>query len=557
MKKVILMALAAASMFFVSCNDDEKSSGGEDVRHSFELSASVDTTIVQAGKSVGTTFVLSGMPEDDKVNMSFSLNFLEDDYKGSFVYDGQTFYEGQDLSALFFGGDTLRLDFVTSAKVTDSGKIDVVAIANTLNFTALDTFSVFLKKPFSAEMLTKDAEIGINQSVSLKLRINEEFYNGKDEYQIYCFISDMSKEAGANGHFNFGNGTKVKPNEDISISYVPETIGQHFLVFEIVNADNESFIIFANVTAKTELVATWSSTDCTSDGLFSIKSGYGGDAYKGITFMASEKGYSGNIYYEYTASDDKIYMYQHGTTKLVAGQRYQYPSNTALNLSLGAIGADPTKLQTFTVRFSDDLGNTKDLTFSIKYKLQVKWNGRYTDYSDYVFKNYADYYDYGTVLILEAGPGLENTNKTAVGWYLNGTYQSGSTQTVTIDKNYTIYPKIEQLYAYIKIGEAEAIKYPANTSYQGTTLGRLEYGQTITLKTSKGKTSPKPYEQQRKWQFSKNGTTWLTMDMEPFNFDATSTTITLTLQNRIHYMWDLDLPQGGTVYFRYSDRNGN
>ena len=75
MKKVILMALAAASMFFVSCNDDEKSSGDE--RAKFGVSLSADTTLLTVGEKTKLKLVLNDM-EPERAGMEAKMYIAED-----------------------------------------------------------------------------------------------------------------------------------------------------------------------------------------------------------------------------------------------------------------------------------------------------------------------------------------------------------------------------------------------------------------------------------------------------------------------------------------------
>jgi len=547
----------------VGCNDDDDDKkGGKIVEHNFTMETSLDTTIVQAGKSVGLQCVLSGIPEEDRPNLSFSFNFLANDYKGSFVFDGVSYYEGQDMAELFFNLDTLNVDFVTAAAVPESGSIDVVAIASTPFVSVQDTFSVFLKRPFSVEMLTKTLETGVNQPAYIKFKINEDFYNGKDVYFAGAYLDNMSVEAGAKGSFNWNHDTELKPDEEFSISYTPQTVGQHIVVIEVMNKDGEMFYVNAAIDVKSFLFTSWECSDCTADGLFNIRSSYGGDLYKSITFKAKEDGYSGKIFFSYSATDDKIKfieMTQSGQKDCPANQ--QISMGNSKTLQLMATSADPTKVQEVYVTISDEIGNIKQYTFKIKYKLQVTLK---SGYSAYTFAK-TGYYDAGSVVTLE---GIDETTfgrkedkefdiHIVVGWYVNDKYFEGKDVKVTVNKNLTVYPKVETKWAYVKIYDMEVNRW-SESAYNKKISQKVNYGDSFTLSTTKGTKSAAG--NQRIWQYtSDGGLSWVTFDHDDEStFLGTAQTITMLLRDN-HFYWlkDLDLPQGGTVYFRYVDYLGN
>lgn len=379
MKKVILMALAAASMFFVSCNDDEKSSGDE--RAKFGVSLSADTTLLTVGEKTKLKLVLNDM-EPERAGMEAKM-YIADGAK--LLVNNKEVKKEQDFADEFFGNDILSLEYVAPEAKPESGFDSLVVSVSLNGYTATAGLKINIKKQFDITPVENSnyykigSEAG-SQTTSLKLIVHDEFNEG-ETFDVSVEPYNNDDCVGTLGKTELKG---VKANEVIEFPYTPETVGTH--QFKVTTQNSKGVKVECNYSLFVESIMTMKITqEGKTARVMDYVYNYGGGSNIFQLALSSSASYTGGFTLKLTSDDAQLSsfnMQPSAGTLDNNGVKVSLASNSYSGnfARVGGCTADPSKVHKLIVTATDSQGYKTSVVFHIRMVAQVQMPTVY--YSD-------------------------------------------------------------------------------------------------------------------------------------------------------------------------------
>jgi len=370
MKKVIWMALAAASMFFVSCNDDEKSSGDE--RAKFGVSLSADTTLLTVGEKTKLKLVLNDM-EPERAGMEAKM-YIADGAK--LLINNKEVKKEQDFADEFFGNDILSLEYVAPEAKPESGFDSLVVSVSLNGYTATAGLKINIKKQFDITPAENSNYYKIGseeggQTTTLKLIVHDEFNEGETfDVSIEPYNNDDCV-----GTLGVTSLTGVKANEVIEFPYTPETVGVH--QFKVTTQNSKGVKVECNYSLSVESIMTMKITQDGKTGVMDYVYNYGGGSNAFRLALSSSASYTGGFTLKLTSDDAQLSsfsMQPSGGSLDNNGVKVSLASNSYSGsfMRVGGCTADPSKVHKLIVTATDSQGYKTSVVFHIRMVAQVQ-----------------------------------------------------------------------------------------------------------------------------------------------------------------------------------------